>query len=92
MVINISTTVEIPEIPKRITIENGSLKDALLKVFSGLHFSDQVIDPTTGEIKQEGIFDILLNGVPFYSLPLGLNTELKDGDTITLSLIMLGGG
>jgi len=92
MVINVKTTVDIPEIPKKIEIESGSLKDVIKKIFTGLHFSDQIIDKTTGEIKQEGIFDILLNDVPYYSLPFGFNTEIRDGDTITLSLIMLGGG
>jgi hypothetical protein len=33
-----------------------------------------------------------LNNVRYDSLPDGLDTELRDGDTLTLTLILLGGG
>lgn len=92
MKINIKSSVSIPEIPSEVEMEAGTLRDLFVKIFTGAHFADQVIDAATGEIKYDGIFDLLLNDVPYYSLPLGYDTEVYDGDTVTLSLIMLGGG
>ena len=36
--------------------------------------------------------EISLNGVDFYFLPEKMETEIADGDTISISLITLGGG
>jgi hypothetical protein len=85
--------MNVPEIPKEVEIkDNVTLRDLISKVLGNVHFAHQIIDSKTGEIKSDSIFEIGLNGVPFYSLPEGLNAELHDGDTMTLSLIPLGGG
>lgn len=92
MRIRIKTIMNIPEIPKEVEMEGGTLRDLLGKVLGTIHFADQIIDRETGEIKSDGIFEISLNGVAFYSLPEGLSKEVHDGDTLMLSLIPLGGG
>ncbi len=92
MKICIRSFVNIPEIPSEVELERGTLRDVFVKIFSGPQFADQVIDSSTGDIKYDGIFEALLNDEPYYSLPNGFDTEVHDGDTITLSLVMLGGG
>lgn len=78
--------------PSEVEMESGTLRDLLIKVFSHVHFSKEIIDPKTGEFNDDSIFEARLNGISYYSLPKGIDTELSDGDTITLSLMMLGGG
>jgi hypothetical protein len=92
MKIHIKSFVNIPEIPPEVELEKGTLRDVFVKIFSGLQSADEMIDSSTGEIKYDGIFEALLNNEPYYSLPQGFDTELHDGDTVTLSLVMLGGG
>jgi molybdopterin converting factor small subunit len=50
------------------------------------------LDPKTGEVNLEGLFEIRLNDVPYNRLVEGLNTPLQDGDTVKISLILIGGG
>jgi hypothetical protein len=90
--ITINTTVHMPEIPDQLKMEQGSLNDALTKLLTPLPIKDEIMDKATGEVKLEGLFEVLLNDTPHNSLRNGLKTELHDGDTITLSLILLGGG
>jgi hypothetical protein len=92
MKIHIKSYVNIPEIPSELEIDKGTLRDVFVKIFTGLQFADQMIDSSTGDIKYDGIFEALLNNEPYYSLPQGFDTEVHDGDTVTLSLVMLGGG
>jgi hypothetical protein len=92
MRIHIKANIHLPEIPREVEIEGGTLRDLLVTLFSKAHFADQVIDRTTGDLALEGLFDVSLNSVPYISLPGGLDTELHDGDTVGLSLILLGGG
>lgn len=92
MKISISTPINIPEIPSEVEMESGTLRDLLIKIFRHVHFSKEIIDPKTGEFKDDSIFEARVNGVSYYNLPKGIDTGLTDGDTITLSLIMLGGG
>ena len=44
----------------------------------------QTIDPDEWEIK--------INDIPYHQCGRGLETSLKDGDTVTIILIPLGGG
>jgi hypothetical protein len=92
MKIHITTPINIPEIPSEVEMESGTLRDLLKKVFGHVHFSKEIIDPKTGDFKDDSIFEARLNGVSYYSFPKGIDTALSDGDTITLSLMMLGGG
>lgn len=73
-------------------MEAGSLRDLLLKVFEKTYFAKEVIDPKTGSIELKDNLDVTLNGVSHHTLAQGLDTELHDGDTVGLSMIMLGGG
>ena len=92
MRIKIKTTIPMPEIPSEIDLDSGSLRDLFAKAFGKTHFAKDIIDPVTGDIVWDGIIDVTLNGMPFDSLAWGLDTELCDGDTVALSLVMLGGG
>ena len=92
MQIYINTIMNVPEIPKEVEIMKGTLRNLLQKILGNVHFAHQVIDSKTEDIKPDSIFEVGLSGLPFYSLPDGLSTELHDGDTMILSLIPLGGG
>jgi hypothetical protein len=92
MKIRIKTTVHMPEVPGEVEIESGTLRDVLVKLLAGISVGSEIIDPSTGEMKLEGLFEVYLNNVSHNSLPEGLGACLRDGDTVTLSLILLGGG
>jgi hypothetical protein len=92
MIIYIRTTVHMPEVPGQVEMASGTLHDLLKQLLARLPIADEVINKRTGEIEVEGLFEVLLNGVPHNSLPDGTKTELRDGDVLTLSLILLGGG
>ena len=92
MKIRIETTVNMPEVPPEVEMGPGTLGDVLAGLFVGARLADQIIDPVTGEMKMEGLFNVALNNVSYHSLPDGLKTPLRDGDVLTLSLILLGGG
>jgi hypothetical protein len=91
--IGIKTTIYFPEAPKEIEIAAGAtLGDALWALFAGTHFEGQVVDRKSGKIALQDMWEIRVNDAPSYSLPRDLDTELHEGDIITLSLILLGGG
>ena len=92
MKIGIKTILPIPEILTEVEMETGTLRDLCLKVFKQIHFSKQIMDQETGEFKDDSIFEAHLNGISYYNLPKGIDTELSDGDTVSLSFLMLGGG
>jgi hypothetical protein len=90
--LKVKKMMNIPEIPDEVEMESGTLRDFLRKVLENTYFVKEILDPRTGELKPDNLFEICLNDVPSYSLPQGLDTGLQDGDAITLSLILLGGG
>jgi len=90
--IHIKTPINIPELPKELEVESGKLSDVLKTMLGKSYFSKEVVDPRTGDLMLDGVFRVLLNNVRYDSLPDGLDTELRDGDTLTLTLILLGGG
>jgi hypothetical protein len=92
VIVHVKTTVHMPEVPDQVELESGTLRDLLIRLLSRLPIADEIIDRKTGDIAVEGLFEVLLNGTPHNSLPQRLETALKDGDTLTLSLILLGGG
>ena len=92
MKIHIKTPINIPELPGEIELESGKLSDVLKQLLGKSYFSKEVVDQRTGELMLDGVFRVLLNNVRYDSLPDGLDTELRDGDTLTLTLILLGGG
>jgi hypothetical protein len=88
----IKTTVHMPEVPAKVEMENGTLHDLLVRLLGRLPIGNELIDRKTGDIKLEGLFEVSLNDISRNSLPEGDATELRDGDLLTLSLILLGGG
>jgi hypothetical protein len=92
MKIHVIKTIQIPEIPDEVEIESGTLRDLLDQLFRTSYFAKEVIDANTGELSFDGLFRVQLNGVSYHGLPEGIATQLLDGDTVTLSLILIGGG
>jgi hypothetical protein len=92
MKIYIKKTIEIPEIPSEVEIESGTLGTLLNDLLHNSYFAKEIIDQKTGELTFDGLIKVLLNNVPYHSLSKGLGTELQDSDTITLTLILIGGG
>lgn len=92
MKIGIKTLLPIPGLPAELEMERGTLRDLLLQVFRQVHSPKEIINPDTGEIKEDSIFEVRLNGATYYSLPKGIDTELSEGDTVILTIAMLGGG
>jgi len=92
MKILIKKTIQIPEIPAEVEIESGRLRDLLDALIRNTYFVKEVIDPVTGDLAIDGLFRVFLNDIPSYNLPDGMDTELGDGDVITLTLILIGGG
>ncbi len=92
MRILIKTMINIPEIPTEMEIESGKLRDAVDRLFKTTHFFKELVDQKTGELDIDQHIKIFLNDIIYHNLPDGLETELHDGDTLTLNLILLGGG
>ena len=91
--IGIKTTVYFPEVPGEVELPEGTrLGDALWGLFAGTHFEGQVVDKKGGRIAIDDMWEVKVNDVPSYGLPHNLDTELHDGDMVTLSLMLLGGG
>ncbi len=70
--------------------ENATLTQLLDKIaeFYGKQFTTEVYDPNKKEIKPT--FVAMVNGVLMDQLK-GINTPLKDGDSIILMSLMTGG-
>ena len=71
--------------------EKATLR-AALKVLCDQHgerLESILFDPSTKEIRRSNL--ILLNGQPYINLGKRLDTELKDGDEITLCPVIAGG-
>jgi hypothetical protein len=92
MKIQIHKTFEMAGIPSEIEIESGTLRSLLDGLVRPTYYAKEIIDSNTGNLSLDDLFQIELNGVPFYSLPDALDTALHEGDTITLRLIFFGGG
>lgn len=92
MKIHIKKTVQIPEIPSESELESGTLRTLLDSLLRHTYFIKEIVDPYTGDLSLDGLFRIELNGTPYHNLPEGLDTNLQHNDTLTLSLILLGGG
>jgi hypothetical protein len=92
MKLKVKKTMNIPEIPDEVEMESGTLRDFFNNVLQDTHFVKEIVNPRTGELRLDDLFEVRLNDALHYALPQGLDTGLKDGDTITISLILLGGG
>ena len=73
------------------TLSNGTLLSELLDKIAldyGKQFIHEVYDPIKKEMKTS--FVVMVNGVLMDQLK-GINTPLKDGDTVILMSLMTGG-
>ena len=50
----------------------------------------EYVRPGAGVVPDE--WEVEVNGVPYQSCGAGLETFLKDGDTVTIRILALGGG
>ncbi len=87
MRINIKPNIEVFELPSVIHLPEGSsLRDAISII------APQLID-ATGKYKDDpDIWKICLNDQPVYSLIKQLDTQMSEGDTIGIELILMVGG
>jgi len=92
MKVALKTVIRIPELPTEVEMEGGTVRDVLLRAFGSTHFAGEVIDPETGALKQDDLWDVRVNDVPCISLPQDLGTPVHDGDTVSFSFLVLGGG
>ena len=92
MKIRITTPIYIPEIPSQVEIESGTLRNLIDDLLRPTYFAKEIIDPDTGDLSLDGLFQVKLNDISYHALPDGLDTVLCDGDTLTLMLILIGGG
>jgi len=79
------------EVSLELETEKATVRDALKVLCNqyGKRFESILFDPCTKEIK--GCNLILLNGQPYINLGKRLDSELKDGDEITLCPVLAGG-
>jgi len=69
-------------------IENPTIKKILLELSKKTKFS--ILDPTNGEVHSD--FKIYLNSVEYDGLLRGIDTEVKSGDEVEVTLVILAGG
>jgi hypothetical protein len=79
------------EVSLELQAEPATLRRALEVLCNqyGERFESFLFDPSTQEIKRSNL--VLLNGQPYINLARRLDHELKDGDEITLSPVLVGG-
>ena len=79
------------EVSLELESERATVRDALEVLCNqyGERFESFLLDPSTKEIKRSNL--VLLNGQPTINLAGRLDCELKDGDEITLSPVLVGG-
>ena len=58
--------------------------------FMGIEMDYSFIEPETGNPEED--IEIIINGKEVWFYPTSLDTPLKDGDTIEIYLLPLGGG
>lgn len=71
-----------------LDIENPTLRKILLELSDRTKFS--IINPISNQI--HGEFKVYLNGVEQEDTSHGINTVLKEGDKVEVTLIVLSGG
>ena len=69
-------------------IENPTLRKILLELSNRTKFS--IFNPISNEI--HGEFKVYLNGVEYEDLSHGIDAELREGDKVEVTLVVLSGG
>ena len=79
------------EVSLELEAERATVRDALKVLCNqyGERFESSLFDPSTKEIKRSNL--VLLNGQPYINLARRLDSELEDGDEITLRPVLVGG-
>jgi len=71
-----------------LDIENPTLRKILLELSNRTKFS--IFDHVNNQI--HGEFKVYLNGVEYEDFSYGIDTELKEGDKVEVTLVVLSGG
>jgi hypothetical protein len=71
-----------------LDIENPTLRKILLELSNRTKFS--IFNPVSNQI--HGEFKIYLNGVEYDDPSHGIDTELREGDKVEVTLVVLSGG
>jgi len=71
-----------------LEIENPTLRKVLIELSNRTKFS--IFNPVRNEI--HGEFKVYLNGVEYEDSSHGIDIELKDGDKVEVTLVVLSGG
>lgn len=70
--------------------ESIGLRQFLRTLFELSKGMAEFFDPETGDINTD--YHIAVNGSLYWSLPQGLDTQLKDGDEVQILNLAVGGG
>ncbi|GEM_PF-5078702 len=84
----------VPRKELELPLDSGTLKQLLGELtdkykFAG-RFPVRLVDLRTGEVSRD--FGVSVNGVEYELLPERLETGVKQGDELEITMIMLGGG
>ena len=79
------------EVSLKLEAERATVRDALNALCNqyGEEFERTLFDPSGGQIKRSNL--VLLNGQSYINLARRLESELEDGDEITLGPVLVGG-
>ncbi len=79
------------EVSLELPVKQATVRVALRALCNqyGEGFESTLFDPSTKEIKRSNL--VLLNGQPYINLARRLDSELEDGDEITLLPVLTGG-
>lgn len=73
-----------------LEIQTATLRNLLQELSNRFQGRVELIDPRTGDVDIDCF--LFINGSIHYSLPRGLDTELKNGDEVEITFLGLGGG
>jgi molybdopterin converting factor small subunit len=71
-----------------LQIETPTLKKVLHELSRKIKFS--ILNPSEEQVHSD--FKVYLNGVEHEDLPHGIDTELKEGDKVEITMVVLAGG
>lgn len=95
MKISLKSNVDLWEIfgqegKAELEIQAATLRSLLEQLSNRSQGRVDLIDPRTGDVDIDCF--LFINGSIHYSLPRGLDTELKNGDEVKITFLGLGGG
>jgi len=72
----------------KLEMEKPTLKEVLNELSKKMKFP--FLNSSDGEIHDD--FKVYLNCIEYENLPHGINTELKEGDKVEITMVVLAGG